>query len=159
MSDSVSAAINQDFVEFPPLSPFITLNGPIFARILGADDLELGFSVQKKNTNLNGSCHGAVLMGLLDSVMGAYILYQLSPEYSVVTLSLSTNFICSAQIGDFLIGRASIDGHSKSNVFVAGNLRGPNGMVATATGTFAKVRSKDESLNFREIVNKKLNVR
>ena len=148
--------MNQGFIEFPPLSPFVMLNGPIYARLIEPDDLELGFSVQEKNTNLSGICHGAVLMGLLDSVMGACILYRLSPEYSVVTLSLSTNFLCPARIGDFLVGHATIDGHSKSHVFVTGSLKGPGGVLATATGNFSKVKGKHSSLNFQEIVKRTL---
>lgn len=135
----------------------MTLNGPVYARIVDEDELELGFSVQSKNTNLNGSCHGAVIMGLLDSVMGASILYRLSAEYSVVTLSLSVNFLRPAHVGDFLIGRGEIDGQSKSHVFVAGRLKGPDGVVATATGNFSKVRRPQGSARFSDVVKKVLN--
>ncbi len=140
------------FVEFPPLSPYFALNGPIYARVSENDQLELGFGVQHKNANLNGDCHGAVLFSLLDSVMGANILYSLAPEYSVSTLNLSSNFLGVARTGEWLVGRAVIDGCSKSHLFASGSLSGSNGIVATATGTFSKIRSKTPVTHFRELV-------
>ena len=86
--------------------------------------------------------------------MGAAVLYQLAPEHSVVTLNLSVNFLDAVRIGDLLVGRAVIDGYSKSHIFVSGTLSGPGGIVATAVGTFAKIRSKDGVPNFRKLVNK-----
>ncbi len=140
------------FVEFPSLSPYVALNGPVYARVGENDQLELGFVVQQKNTNLNGCCHGAVLFSLLDSVMGASILYRLEPEYSVATLNLSSNFLGVARVGEWLVGRAAIDGCSKSHFFASGSLSGSGGIVATATGTFSKIRSKAPVANFRELV-------
>lgn len=140
------------FVEFPPLSPYVALNGPVYAHVDENDQLELGFVVQQKNANLNGDCHGAVLFSLLDSVMGASILYRLEPEYSVATLNLSSNFLGAAKIGDWLVGRAVVDGCSKSHLFASGSLSGPGGIIATATGTFSKIRSKSPVTHFRELV-------
>ncbi len=140
------------FVEFPPLSPYVALNGPVYAHVDENDQLELGFLVQQKNANLNGDCHGAVLFSLLDSVMGASILYKLEPEYSVATLNLSSNFLGAAKIGDWLVGRAALDGCSKSHLFASGSLSGPNGVVATATATFSKIRNRAPATHFRELV-------
>ena len=134
----------------------MALNGPVYARVTQEDQLELGFLVQQKNTNLNGTCHGAVLFSLLDSVMGANILYQLAPEYSVTTLNLSLNFLEAVRVEEFLIGRALIDGTSKSHIFVSGTLSNENQVVATATGTFAKIRSIGGGIDFRALVKKAL---
>ena len=147
-------ALDQGFSKFPPLSPYVALNGPVYARVTQEDQLELGFLVQRKNTNLNGTCHGAVLFSLLDSVMGANIFYQLTPEYSVTTLNLSLNFLEVVRVEEFLIGRALIDGTSKSHIFVSGILSNESQVVATATGTFAKIRSMGESIDFRALVRK-----
>ncbi len=154
MLDEASSTQPQSsgFVEFPPLSPYVALNGPVYARVRDGDQLELGFVVQPKNTNLNGHCHGAVLFSLLDSVMGASILYSLEPEYSVATLNLSSNFLGAARVGELLIGRAVIDGCGKSHLFASGSLSSSSGIVATATGTFSKIRNRMPVTNFRELV-------
>jgi acyl-coenzyme A thioesterase PaaI-like protein len=84
--------------------------------------------------------------------MGACILYSQNPEYSVATLNLSSNFLGVARVGEWLVGRAVIDGASKSYLFASGSLSGADGIVATATGTFSKIRIKTPVANFRELV-------
>ncbi|KAF0676879.1 PaaI family thioesterase [Profundibacterium mesophilum] len=94
------------------------------------------------HTNRHGRLHGGIAVSMLDNAMGA--AGSLSVDETgmapFLTISLTTNFLASAQIGDALTATGWITGGGRSVKFIAGELVHENGtLIATASGVFKPV--------------------
>jgi uncharacterized protein (TIGR00369 family) len=87
-------------------SPFLDAIGPLYQRGIGGA-MALGFHVARKHTNGRGTLHGGVIATLADVALGYAIATASDPPGSLVTTSLTVDFVGSATIDDWV--QTSID--------------------------------------------------
>ncbi len=96
-------------------------------------------TVDARHTNRHGALHGGIVACMLDNAMGATgsLSVDETGRWPMVTLSMTTNFLASAQVGDALTATGRVTGGGRSIRFIDGELRGADGrLIATGTGTF-----------------------
>ena len=70
-----------------------------------ADAVILGLRLATPHTNARGFVHGGLIAALTDKAMGHSCAHKMGGAHSLVTVSMSVDFISSAQIGQWLDGR------------------------------------------------------
>jgi acyl-coenzyme A thioesterase 13 len=95
--------------DFRPLfrtSPVLDLIGPLYCRGEGTD-LVLGLRAERKHCNARGTVHGGILATLADVALGYTMAFASTSPPSLVTASLTLDFVGTAKAGDWL--EASVD--------------------------------------------------
>lgn len=94
--------------------------GPIYQRFRADGTWARGFLVTDKHTNGFQNCHGGMLMAFADMAFGSVVTYELHRFW--VTVRLVTDFVSSAQLGEFVQGNAVITGTEDDFVTVRGHI-------------------------------------
>ena len=92
-----------------------------------------GLITGERHTNKMGTVHGGVLMTFADYTLCA-VGKTGSDDESIVTVSLTTDFVRAAPAGGWLSGEASISRRTRSLVFVQGRLCHDGSVVMTFSG-------------------------
>ena len=95
--------------------PFTTHNGPWFHWADKAD-FRQGVRLLDRHCNSRGIVHGGFLTGFADGLAATAVFREL--KRSAVTIKLNTEFLRSAQSGDWLQGTARIDRATGKMAFV-----------------------------------------
>src|ERR1700724_476291 len=74
---------------------------PIYSRQT-PDAIILGLRLATPHTNARGFVHGGLIAALADKAMGHSCGYKMRGAHSLVTVSMSIDFLSSAQIGQWL---------------------------------------------------------
>lgn len=111
---------------------FMKHNGGLEFRQLTEKEYEFKTEIQDYHINAGGVTHGGFIMSMLDSGMGT-AAHQLI-EGSAVTISLNTNFIGGSKAGDKIIGLAQIKKKTRSLIFMYGQLKCEDKLLASAEG-------------------------
>lgn len=82
-------------------SPFLETAGPMYSQQVG-DELIIGLLVLDKHVNGRGFVHTGVYTTLVDVAMGYAAAFSQKPPVPLVTVSLSTDFVGNAKVGDWL---------------------------------------------------------
>jgi acyl-coenzyme A thioesterase 13 len=124
---------------FAPLfrsSPFLNRIGPFFSRGKGAD-LTVGLRVLDHHLNARGLVHGGVLMTMADIALGYAMATATEPPTAAVTASLTTDFVGSARIGDWIESRVDIQKIGRTLAFANVYLCVGDSRIVRASGVFA----------------------
>lgn len=108
--------------------------GPVYERMRDDGDYSLAFPVMEHHTNGMNVCHGGMLMAFADLSFGRVISVQRLQYW--VTVRLLTDFISSARVGDWVEGKASIDGEEDGFVSATGRLWVGDRTILTGSGLF-----------------------
>lgn len=100
-------AIPHGYRPLERLSPFTSLVGPLYERHRGLD-VSLGLRIEKKHTNRRGLCHGGVLATLADTALGYAMGARTGGKYSLVTASLTIDYVGSAKEGDWVEAQVDV---------------------------------------------------
>ena len=111
---------------------FMKHNGGLEFRQLTEKEYEFKTEIQDYHMNAGGVTHGGFIMSMLDSGMGT-AAHQVI-EGSAVTISLNTNFIGGSKAGDKIIGLAKIKKKTRSLIFMYGQLKCEDKLLASAEG-------------------------
>ena len=111
---------------------FMKHNGGLEFRQLTEKEYEFKTEIQDYHINAGGVTHGGFVMSMLDSGMGT-AAHQVI-EGSAVTISLNTNFIGGSKAGDKIIGLAKIKKKTRSLIFMYGQLKCGDKLLASAEG-------------------------
>lgn len=111
---------------------FMKHNGGLEFRQLTEKEYEFKTEIQDYHINAGGVTHGGFIMSMLDSGMGT-AAHQVI-EGSAVTISLNTNFIGGSKAGDKIIGFAKIKKKTRSLIFMYGQLKCGDKLLASAEG-------------------------
>tara|TARA_A100001011_G_scaffold30460_1_gene29445 strand:- start:578 stop:961 length:384 start_codon:yes stop_codon:yes gene_type:complete len=111
---------------------FMKHNGGLEFRQLTEKEYEFKTEIQDYHINAGGVTHGGFVMSMLDSGMGT-AAHQVI-EGSAVTISLNTNFISGSKAGDKIIGLAKIKKKTRSLIFMYGQLKCGDKLLASAEG-------------------------
>lgn len=115
MPEETPANIPAGFEPLPTSSPFILTVGPFYHRRL-ADRVIVGLLVEEHNCNTGGNLHGGMFGALADIAIGNNIalalhtdaggtaenLPQDGPVARLTTVSMSTDFVGTAKVGDWI---------------------------------------------------------
>jgi uncharacterized protein (TIGR00369 family) len=86
--------------------------------------------------------HGGICGVLLDSAMGTTgsLTVDATGRAPFLTVSLTTQFLASARVGQRITATGQVTGGGRSLLFIAGELVAEDGsLIATATGVFKRV--------------------
>lgn len=109
---------------------------PLFSR-RHDDALELFFEVRPPHCNGRGILHGGVLAALCDNAMGLTLGTALKhPSPSIVTVSLSLDYLGSAQVGDRVLISPRCLRAASGIGFVDALVRTDERLIARASASF-----------------------
>ena len=111
---------------------FMKHNGGLEFRQLTEKEYEFKTEIQDYHINAGGVTHGGFIMSMLDSGMGT-AAHQVI-EGSAVTISLNKNIISGSKAGDKIIGLAKIKKKTRSLIFMYGQLKCEDKLLASAEG-------------------------
>ena len=125
------------FVLYHRPSPYLELIGPLYEQ---ADDpAVVGLRIDERHTNARGFLHAGVLVAVADVVMGHTAHRVARPATSLVTASLTTDFPGSAQVGDWVMGSATVRRVGRRLAFASCEFTANDQLVLAASGVFATV--------------------
>ncbi|MEM7220267.1 MAG: PaaI family thioesterase [Pseudomonadota bacterium] len=133
---------------FKPLdsaSPFNQLVGPYYAQRRG-DAIVVGLRLEDKHCNTRGRLHGGMVSAIFDIALGHNVGLEIVraqgeddskfdtgvPGGALVTVSLNTEYLGTAQRGDWIEAHATVQRTGRSLVF--GNTELWNGAQRIAKG-------------------------
>ncbi|KAA9333482.1 PaaI family thioesterase [Hymenobacter busanensis] len=91
--------------------------------------------VREDHLSSPGTCHGGVVAGLMDAVLGAAALTQAFVEQELVsTVEFKMNFLHPVRLHDELVATARVEHHGKSLVVVDGTIECPARQLTVARG-------------------------
>lgn len=95
--------------------------------------------IADKHLSSPNTCHGGVIAGLMDSVIGTAALSKAFEENNLVsTVEFKINYLQPVHLGDVLVGEGKIDFKGKSTIVSSGKItkQATGALVAIGTGTF-----------------------
>ena len=101
----------------------------------------LGLRLATAHTNARGFVHGGLIAALADKAMGHSCAHKMRNVASLVTVSLSVDFISSAQIGQWLVVESEVIKTGGTLCFAQGLIKADGTVIARANGTFRVVRA------------------
>ncbi len=135
------AWLEQGFTRCPMPGPFVPNMMPVLCRQQG-DHLVFRLEVRPQHCNGHGSVHGGFLATLADIWLAYNLIRQLPKSASVVTASLTVDYLAPAQAGDALesqIDRLRLGArlcHASGAILCAGK------PVAAMRGSFAVIEGR-----------------
>jgi len=130
-------------VGFQPLKRgggFLTSLGPWYYRRDDKNQIVLAIRVEERHTNIRHIAHGGFLVTMVDTALGIVVSSSREPAQPIVTVSLTTNFITSAEPGDWLEAEVTIDRMGGRLAYASCTLRVGERVVMTGTGVFAMMK-------------------
>ncbi len=116
-------------------SPFETLIGPFYSRIVDDGTFTCAFAPQEKNTNYVGILHGGALMTFADAAASTLAHFaNIGPS---VTVAFNCEFLGAGVAGSTILATGRVLRETKSMVFVQGQLE-QNGQPILGFSSAAK---------------------
>ena len=116
-------------------SPFLDMIGPVYT-MTGERGILLGLRARTEHLNTRGVVHGAILAALLDVVCGRNCGAQ-TEHPSLVTVSLTVDYVATAHDGDWLEASATVTRVGRRLAFADGRVDAGGKPVAKASAVFA----------------------
>lgn len=111
--------IPQGYKHYEGVSPAEDNVGPFYYRKVDGV-LQLGMRAESKHANGMGSVHGGVLLCYAD--YAATMLALSGVKENCVTISLTSDFLAAARIGDWIEGSGEVVKRTGSMTFIRGQL-------------------------------------
>ena len=115
---------------------------PIYSKQT-SDAIILGLRLAKAHTNARGFVHGGLIAALTDKAMGHSCGHKMRGTHSLVTVSMSIDFISSAQIGQWLVVESEVIKTGGTLCFAQCRVTADDAVIARANGTFRVVKAKE----------------
>jgi uncharacterized protein (TIGR00369 family) len=116
--------------------PFFDLIGPVYTKT-GERGILLGLRARTEHCNARGFVHAAVLAALLDVVCGRNCGARTPSNPSLLTVSLTVDYLAAAQDGDWLEASATVARVGRRLAFADGTVQAAGRPVAKASAIFA----------------------
>jgi acyl-coenzyme A thioesterase PaaI-like protein len=117
---------------------FMKHNGGLEFRKISDNEYEYTTTLQDFHMNASGTTHGGYIMSVLDSGMGTSA-HQFIKGIAV-TISLNINFIGGSKPGDIILGYAKMKKQTSSLIFMYGELKCNDRLLATAEGIWKVIK-------------------
>ena len=86
---------------------FMEVNGPLFGK-RDKNRLAIGFRVEPRHCNPAHICHGGMMLGLADMLLGPGSEFELKSGRFLPTISISADFMAPAPLGSWVEGRSEV---------------------------------------------------
>lgn len=110
-------------------------------QVAAPGQVQYTMTVRPEHLSSPGTCHGGVLAGLMDAVLGAAALsLSFTSGELVSTVEFKINYLHPVRLHDVLVADAQVEHTGKTLIVVAGNIRCTTReiVVAKGLGTFNK---------------------
>ena len=94
----------------------------------------------RSHTNSRGLIHGGLIAALTDKAMGHSCGHKMRGAHSLVTVSMSIDFISSAQIGQWLVVESEVIKTGGTLCFAQCRVTADGVVIARANGTFRVIK-------------------
>src|ERR1700726_604501 len=116
---------------------------PIYSKQT-SDAIILGLRLATPHTNARGFVHGGLIAALTDKAMGHSCGHKMGGAHSLVTVSMSIDFISSAQIGQWLTVETNVIKTGSTICFAQCLVKADDAVIARANGTFRVLTKKED---------------
>jgi uncharacterized protein (TIGR00369 family) len=130
------------FVRQSRRSPLTDPWEPIYCKET-PDAIILGLRLATPHTNARGFAHGGLIAALTDNAMGHSCAHKMNGAHSLVTVSMSIDFIESAQIGQWLAVETDVIKTGSTLCFAQCFVTADGVAIARANATFRVVKRKE----------------
>jgi len=89
-------------------SAFSDLTGPYYMKAKKGPIVKLGLRIEAQHLNKVGVAHGGALMTLADNAIGDAVIQAYDHPVSAVTVTMNTEFMNPAVLGDWVEAEAQI---------------------------------------------------
>ncbi len=120
---------------------FMALCGPTYLKRPEGGSPILALRVEEKHLNMRGIVHGGMLVTLADSALATGLHYVRQVPLSLVTVSLTTDFVESANLGDWIEAHVDVQRVGARMAFANCYLHVGEKRILRASGVFAVVKS------------------
>src|ERR1700686_2695277 len=115
---------------------------PIYSKQT-PDAIILGLWLATPHTNARGFVHGGLIAALTDKAMGHSCGHKMRGAYSLVTVSMSIDFINIAQIVQWLTVETDVTKTGSTLCFAQCLVKADGDVIARANGTFRLGKKKE----------------
>ena len=124
---------------------YLTSLGPWHYRIdetKGGErgQLVLAIRVEDRHTNIRQIAHGGFLVTMVDTALGIVVSSSREPPQPIVTVSLTTQFITSAEPGDWVEAHVDIERMGGRLAYASCRLVCGERTIMTGSGVFALMK-------------------
>jgi acyl-coenzyme A thioesterase 13 len=119
---------------------YLTSLGPWYYRLDEKQQMVLAIRIEDRHTNIRHIAHGGFLVTMVDTALGIVVSSSREPAQPIVTVSLTTNFITSAEPGDWVEAHVDIDRIGGRLAYASCTLRTTDRTIMTGTGVFALMK-------------------
>lgn len=127
--------IPPDFAPLKLKSTFLNHIGPFFGAERDGGTV-VGLLMQARHMNWSDVAHGGVLTAMADATLSYQIAFSQDPPLPLATISLHTDFVGAAKLGDWLEASAQIDKLSRNMGFVSGHISANGERLMTMSGAY-----------------------
>lgn len=139
-------AIPDGFEPLSRKSPLTEPWEPIYAKKTERAVI-IGLRLARPHTNGRGLIHGGLITALADNAMGYSCAQATNWTSSFVTVSLSIDFVGSAEIGQWCSIESDVIKTGKTICFAQSLIKADGVVIARASGTFRVVRKPTQTSN------------
>lgn len=136
MKNPYAAVVPEGFEPMDRGSPFLAMIGPVYSKKTDDGKLVFGVRVGPQHTNVKGLAHGGMLVTFADSALGISLTIA-NDEKPMVTVNLSTDFVESANPGDWVEAHVDIQRLGSRLAFANCYLMVGERRILRASGVFA----------------------
>ncbi|MBU2533785.1 MAG: PaaI family thioesterase [Alphaproteobacteria bacterium] len=105
---------------YDPVDPFEGIAGPFFWKKLEDGTNHFVVRTSERQCNRQGAVHGGFLMTMIDLTFAATAKEY--PEQRLVTISLSSEFVSSGEVGSLIEATAEVVRRTRSFCFLRGQV-------------------------------------
>jgi acyl-coenzyme A thioesterase 13 len=133
--------ILEGYGPLPRSSNFLQMVGPLYCKPEG-QGLILGLRIEERHANSRGIAHGGLLTTLADLALGYNCGRAAGFGRTLITTSITIDFIASASIGDWLTAQTDVHQTGKRLGFANCYLMVGEKRIARASGIFSVIERK-----------------
>ncbi len=133
------ALVPEGFRKLDITDDFIGLVGPLWFKVekdVGGEKMRIGLPLEKRHGNPMGWAHGGLLVTVAEMVMGVGSGHVTGIRWPHPTVSLGTEFVRGARLGQWLEGTARIARRTVNFCFCSCDLMCGGEIVLVASGVF-----------------------
>ncbi|MCX7360908.1 MAG: PaaI family thioesterase [Alphaproteobacteria bacterium] len=128
--------VPEGFTQFVMPDAFVGLIGPLWFKVESEQAIRIGLPLEARHGNPMGWAHGGLLVTVADMVMGVGSGHATGIRWPHPTVSLSTEFVRGARLGQWLEGTARIARRTVNFCFATCDLVCGGEIVLVASGVF-----------------------
>jgi uncharacterized protein (TIGR00369 family) len=134
MTSEIPAGFEPHFRQSPFTDPW----EPLYSK-KSEKAVTMGLRLAKAHTNARGLIHGGLIASLADNSMGYSCAQATNWTTSFVTVTLSVDYVGSAEIGQWLAVECEVIKTGSTLCFVQALIKADDVVIARASGTFRVV--------------------